>query len=108
MTSVEKRAAEWIVSGDTGVSSEAIWAVMMGVNAEWASVPWDSEDFGRCLRLIEKIPEWKKRLPEVVEKHSSWKGVVRFWDEIETRYRTGVFFDVTHFVEQLEKRRWEK
>lgn len=64
--SVTDRACRWIVSGDTGISSKAIWAVMMGVHDALPnhsrSTPSDASDFGRCYRLLKLIPEWEDSL----------------------------------------------
>jgi len=61
---------EWIVAGDTGISSRVIWAVMMGVSLDVmprVDVPHDPPDFGRCYRLLEVMPEWRDRLGEVAD-----------------------------------------
>jgi hypothetical protein len=61
---VTERACRWIVGGDTGVSSRAIWAVMMGVHehSHDRCTPSDPSDFGRCYRLLKLIPEWEDNL----------------------------------------------
>lgn len=88
----EKRALHWIIGGDTGVSSMAIWAVMMdqvepgtqGVSEFLVhDVPKDAGDFGRCHRLLEFIPEWKRRLHEVGEAIPRWQPFVREWKAME-------------------------
>jgi len=60
-----KRACQWIISDDTGISSKVIWAVMMGVKPNNVSTPSDNSDFGRCYRLLKLMPEWEKRLNEL-------------------------------------------
>lgn len=62
--SIEERALRWIVGEDTGISSRAIWAVMMGVHEHCRdrSTPADAWDFGRCFRLLKLIPEWEDSL----------------------------------------------
>jgi hypothetical protein len=62
--SIEDRALRWIVGEDTGISSRAIWAVMMGVhqNCHDRSTPSDPSDFGRCYRLLKLIPELEDSL----------------------------------------------
>jgi len=81
------RAAEWMTCDDTGISSETIWAVMMGVPAHKidADIPHDAGDFGRCVALIDFIPEWKDRLCEVAAAFPEWKEVVRNWDTLHKR-----------------------
>jgi|AACY02.16.fsa_nt_gi hypothetical protein len=56
-------ALNWITSNDTGVSSKAIWAIMMtGKPPSGNSAPADSSDFGRCYRLLKMIPEFEESL----------------------------------------------
>lgn len=67
---VEQRALFWALSGDTGSSSEAIAAHMTGAygNARFGYMPpSDGSDRGRCIRLLELMPEWIARLPEMTK-----------------------------------------
>ena len=67
---VEQRALFWALSGDTGISSESIAAHMTG-NPKGDSFgiqpPSDASDRGRCIRLLELIPEWIPRLQEMTK-----------------------------------------
>ena len=86
---------EWIIGGDTGVSSKTIWAVMMGVVPDnpapfTFSVPLDPSDFGRCFRLLEQIPEWRDRLNEVAETFPEWGPMVREWAKMTHLYRRSI------------------
>ena len=87
---IPRAAWEWLSSGDTGLSSETIWHVMTGLalpRAHWfPSTPLDSGDFGRCHRLLERIPEWRDRLPEVAARYPEWTGLVREWTALSTLY----------------------
>lgn len=64
---IEKRALFWSLSGDTGISSEALCAHMTGNEVRRTFAPADASDRGRCIRLLELIPEWIERLPEMVQ-----------------------------------------
>lgn len=64
---VEQRALFWALSGDTGISSEALAQHMTGGGSRRMSPPSDADDRGRCIRLLEIIPEWIARLPEMVK-----------------------------------------
>lgn len=66
---VEGRAIYWALSDDTGMSSKAIARHMTGGRhgISGASPPSDSSDRGRCIRLLELIPEWIPRLNEMVK-----------------------------------------
>lgn len=80
----------WLTSGDTGISSKTIWYVMTGEkpdNEWWPSIPHDVYDFGRCVRLIDRFPEWAHRLPEVAQRYPKWSPLVERWDELVRLYR---------------------
>lgn len=79
--SIEQRALFWALSGDTGISSKSIAAHMSGITKNDAfgiMPPSDADDRGRCIRLLELIPEWISRLPEMVQYDQSQKqeGIV--------------------------------
>ncbi len=86
---VPRAALAWVVGGDTGTSSQTIWSVMVGVKHDRPWTPLDSDDFGRCYRLLELVPEWRKRLPEVAALHPDWKPLVREWDRLTSLYEKG-------------------
>lgn len=66
--SIERRALRWaLTSGDTGISSEALCAFMLGIEGGRTTPPADAADRGRCIRLLELIPEWIPRLHEMAE-----------------------------------------
>lgn len=87
MTSLDQRALRWIVGQDTGLSSETIWAVMMGVpearDRSYARVPHVPNDFGRCYRLLAVIPEWRDRLDEMLVWFPEWAPFVEYWPDME-------------------------
>lgn len=80
--SIEARALEWMLSDDTGASSITLCAQMLGVKIKRRSYPLDPADLGRCLRLLEIIPEWKSRITEMSDVSPSWAGLVSCWDDI--------------------------
>ncbi len=82
MGDLVQRATQWIVSRDTGMSSKAIWAHMMGAEPEWNCGPADPADLGRCLRLLALIPEWKPRMGEMAAYGGEWAALIPHWDEL--------------------------
>lgn len=80
--SIQDRALQWLFSGDTGLSSRCLCAHMLGVKAERSSYPSDPSDLGRCLRLLELIPEWKPRIGEMAAFGPGWAGQVKAWDKL--------------------------
>lgn len=82
-------ALAWITSGDTGISSETIWSVMMGRPARrhsYDNTPADPSDFRRCYRLLKVMPAWRARLPEVATEFPKWGPLVDAWDELTALY----------------------
>ena len=101
-SSIEERLEWWAnYSNDTGLSSETIACALGHLTWEelinrpnsfrdqgW--VPLDADDFGRCYRLLELIPEWKSMLPQVAEEHpnTAWPKLVENWDELTELFLT--------------------
>lgn len=79
-------AMAWLQSWDTGLSSETIWRVMMHETPQRADIPHDPADFGRCYRLLQKVPSWRKRLDEVALLYRRWRPFVAAWDELTALY----------------------
>lgn len=78
---------DWLMSGDTGLSSRTILSVMEGsAPPSWPSTPADPSDFGRCHRLLEHFPLYRLRLAEVVAVYPEWVGLVREWDALTALY----------------------
>lgn len=86
--SIERRAAEWALSDDTGASSKTIARHMMGMDKSY-SYPSDGGDLGRCIRLLDAIPEWRERLPEMAQHSEAWAALVEHWAELEAMHRAG-------------------
>ena len=81
----DKRALQWISGHDVGVSSKTIWSVIMDTVPEnphvfYYGVPHDADDFGRCYRLLELIPEWRNNLHLVAAKFPLWGPIVSAWN----------------------------
>lgn len=87
-------ANAWIVGSDSGASSKAIWAHMMGTTPSYGwSHPHDPSDFGRCVRLLKLIPEWRTRLHEMSARSHAWKALVDNWSLIEAAMSDEVGID---------------
>lgn len=81
-------AVLWLAGSDKGISSEAIWHHMTGINGapghfRYSNWPHDPADLGRCLRLLEAVPEWKPRIPEMSKYGKGWAALVPAWDVLE-------------------------
>ena len=49
--------------------------------------PYDPDDFGRCLGLLEAVPELREHVPKMAEHGKVWAAYVEHWDELETLYK---------------------
>lgn len=77
----------WLYGPDVGCSSLTIFSVLNSrghsMNSQWRlDIPHDPDDFGRCYRLLNAIPGWRERLPEVAAKYPRWKPYVAAWEEL--------------------------
>lgn len=85
---------EWLKGPDTGTSSRSIFAVLSKKHGHLAFVghgfgpsePLDPDDFGRCHRLLQAIPEWRGRLAEVAAAYPGWGPLIREWDRCTALY----------------------
>lgn len=86
--------AEWIVSGDAGISSKTMWAALNGVDMSNAvkggrfDVPYDPADFGRCYRFYTKCNLTRKDLETIREKVKWWAPFIDNWNELERLYQS--------------------
>ena len=60
-----KKIIEWATGKDTGASSVALCRFMLGIKDDYYQYPIDSDDRGRCIRLLNMVPEWWNRLDEM-------------------------------------------
>lgn len=85
-----RKLVEWYAYGETGTSSDTIAFVLGGGGAArpncYCSVPLDIGDFGRCHKLLEAIPEWRDRMPEVAERFPAWTRLVENWNKLSQLY----------------------
>lgn len=91
--------ARWLRGTDVGLSSLAIFCALaenprLRGKAYWLTkgeTPVDEEDLGRCRRLLEKFPDWEKRLDEVVRMwpHGPWEILAGRWEELKTTDKEG-------------------
>ena len=87
------RGLAWLGAGDTGLSSETMCLYFISGRAperlrgfSGPCYPLDPSDLGRCLRLLDVVPEWRARLPELSAISPEWAGLVANWDRLEALY----------------------
>jgi hypothetical protein len=108
---VPKTVRDWRKGRDTGVSSQTIYGVFMGEGGpeHGPSVPHDPDDFGRCYRLLQLAPDWRKNLSKVSDKYPEWEPLVQEWEsltelyEIELRMGSAPNFNLYNRMKALIK-----
>jgi len=92
--SVEKKAMWWIANGHVGLSSKTMWLHFMGQKNGQINHPYDPDDFSRCYKLLEAVPEWKDRILELSTLSKPWENLAKNWDKL------------TEMFEQNKKENW--
>ena len=83
---VKEKAMWWIANGETGMSSKTMWNCLIGNSNFPINHPYDPDDFSRCYKLLQAVPEWKNELYKLKPLSKSWNNLVENWDKL-----TGMF-----------------
>lgn len=88
--SAHTKAIWWISNGERGMSSETMWNCLMGNKDFPINHPYDPDDFKRCYRLLEAVPEWKNDLIKLKSLSKAWFNLVENWDKLTEMYEENV------------------
>lgn len=69
----------WLASDDVGMSSKFMASVLSGQFHSEFAIPYDPADFGRCVRMIQAVPELEQHFDKMLEHGPMWKAVVGNW-----------------------------
>lgn len=88
----EEKAYWWMANGERGMSSEAMWRCFMNDRNGGNSHPHDPDDFKRCYKLLECVPEWKEKhnLRKLKRLSQQWSNLVDNWDKLTEMYEENV------------------
>lgn len=78
----------WLASDDTGMSSEWLAGWLSGAFHRRSAYPSDSDDFGRCLRMLEAAPELMAAMPRLREAPKPWPELFAEWESLAGLYQT--------------------
>ena len=81
-----EKAMWWAANGERGMSSNSMFAVLSGQNPKQVSYPCDPNDFKRCYKLLQAIPEWKSQLFRMRQFSKQWDSLVTNWDKLTEMY----------------------
>jgi len=92
---VRERAIWWFSKGEVGLSSKVMCTFFLtgGIAGIFPHYPHDPDDFGRCYKLLEAIPEWKEELPDLATLSEPWSKLVENWDTLTEMYEQNVAED---------------
>jgi len=89
MPHLSEAARRWFARGEHGLSSETMFFVLTGekgplIESDRDPVhhPHDPSDFRRCRLLMEQVPEFQARLPELSSNSAVWAKLVANWDAL--------------------------
>lgn len=95
--SIIERGEAWLLDGNVGMSSKAIYYHMTGRESEDGYYPpADPGDLNRCLMLLDLIPEWRSRMPEMAAHGKQWAALALNWNEITGCFLNEVGLDWCH------------
>ncbi len=80
--SIKEKAMWWISNGERGMSSETMWNCFMSTESFKVNHPYDPDDFKRCYKLLEAVPEWKSELHKLKPLSKPWSNLVDNWDKL--------------------------
>lgn len=78
----------WAINGEHGNSSKTMFnhfCVSIGVRKigmNSSNYPHDPDDFKRCYKLLEAVPQWKLRMHELKSISPVWSKLVDNWDKL--------------------------
>lgn len=82
---VEERACWWKQRGDHGTSSLTVYCAFSGGYSPHGrfDIPYDPDDYSRCRKLLDLIPEWRTNLSVVVARFPWYRPFIDRWDEFD-------------------------
>lgn len=86
--STEERMDFWLKYGERGASSETMFQVISGkkIRQSADNHPNDPDDFSRCFKLLDMIPEWKSELYKMKDVSVVWSNLVDNWSKLTEMY----------------------
>jgi hypothetical protein len=87
---VQQKAMWWMGSGEKGMSSETMWNCLMGNKNFSVNHPYDPDDFKRCYKLLQAVPEWKAEIHKLKPLSKAWSNLVDNWDKLTEMFEENV------------------
>ena len=84
--SIQEKAMFWLANGHVGQSSKTMFNCLIGYRDFAVNHPYDPDDFSRCYKLLEAVPEWKGQLRKLKRLSKQWENLVDNWDKLTEYY----------------------
>jgi hypothetical protein len=81
-----EKALFWYNHGHVGMSSKTMFHCLMGHEDFEINHPHDPDDFSRCYKLLEQVPEWKNELHKLKPLSKQWSNLVDNWPKLTELY----------------------
>jgi hypothetical protein len=92
----QENADWWLENGEHGTSSETMFRYLDGRKiGKYQGHPSDPDDFKRCYKLLQAVPQWKSQLHKMKAVSPVWEKLVDNWDKL------------TEMYEQNEREEWK-
>lgn len=88
--SEKERAVWWLANGERGMSSKTMYDYFTGEKRFDINHPYDPDDFKRCYKLLQVVPEWKSRILELGKLSKEWDNLAKNWDKLTAMYEENI------------------
>ncbi len=92
-----ENAKWWAANGEHGMSSKTMFnhlsLTLHGfplLETDYLCAPSDPDDFSRCYKLLQAVPQWKARLAELKALSPVWEKLVNNWEKLTAMYEQNV------------------
>lgn len=86
----------WAQNGEHGTSSKTMFNCLgKGIQISLMRLdrlghPSDPDDFSRCYKLLQAVPQWKVKLEKLKQLSPEWSTLVDNWDKLTEMYEQNV------------------
>lgn len=83
---IKERAMFWLNNCHVGMSSKTMWNFFMDNKHFPINHPYDPDDFSRCYKLLQVVPEWEKELYRLKPLSKAWSNLVDNWPKLKAMF----------------------
>jgi len=97
---IKAKALFWFQNGQRGMSSKTMWFCCMNQPINRISYPYDPDDFSRCYKLLEMVPEWKSDfyMQKIALLSPVWSELIKNWKTLTEMYEENTRTDWKNYT----------